>query len=126
LLEVPQLLDPSQRENVSKLFPADAIHRATVLRDAIGSVGAYSHSQGVLHIRKNVAKFIEERDGVPSNPDNIFLTAGASEGVKACLNILIGDSNVGVRRKRKKLIHFLLSFYPFSISDFSLFANCRL
>lgn len=96
LLEVPDLLDPSKRAEVSKLFPADAIKRATVLRDAIGSVGAYSHSQGVMHIRKNVAKFIEERDGFPSDPENIFLTAGASEGVKACLNIMIGSPNVGI------------------------------
>jgi len=97
LLEVPDLLDPARHDEVSKLFAADAIRRATVLRGAIGSMGAYSHSQGVAHIRKNVAKFIEERDGHPANPDNIFLTAGASEGVKACLNIVIGHSNVGVR-----------------------------
>ena len=96
LLEVPDLLDPARHDEVSKLFPADAIRRATTLRDAIGSVGAYSHSQGVSQIRGNVAKFIQERDGHPSNPDNIFLTAGASEGVKACLNIVIGHSNVGV------------------------------
>ena len=40
-------------------FPADAIERAQELLAEIGSIGAYSHSQGVPFIRKSVAKFIE-------------------------------------------------------------------
>lgn len=40
-------------------FPKDVIARAKELRDEIGSIGAYSHSQGVPFIRQNVAKFIE-------------------------------------------------------------------
>lgn len=40
------------------LFPKDAIARARELYSEIGSIGAYSHSQGVPFIRKNVAKFI--------------------------------------------------------------------
>lgn len=41
------------------VFPKDVIARAAELRDEIGSIGAYSHSQGVPFIRQNVAKFIE-------------------------------------------------------------------
>lgn len=41
------------------IFPADAIARARELYDEIGSIGAYSHSQGIPYIRKQVAKFIE-------------------------------------------------------------------
>lgn len=33
-------------------------------------------------MRKSVAKFIEERDGYAANPDNIFLTDGASPAVQ--------------------------------------------
>ena len=55
-------------------------------------VGAYSDSQGLEDIRKNVVKYISERDGYPSDPSHIYLTSGASEGIRvsqlkiACLN----------------------------------------
>ena len=42
-----------------QIYPSDAIARAQTLHKDIGSVGAYTHSKGVLAIRKNVAKFIE-------------------------------------------------------------------
>lgn len=41
------------------VFPQDVIERAKELSEEIGSIGAYSHSQGVPFIRENVAKFIE-------------------------------------------------------------------
>lgn len=47
-------------------------------------LGAYSDSAGVRVIREDVARYISERDGVPSNPDNIFLSTGASDGIKVC------------------------------------------
>lgn len=54
LTELPELM-----ETAKYLFPADAVARAKELYDEIGSIGAYSHSQGVPYIRKQVAKFIE-------------------------------------------------------------------
>lgn len=45
------------------LFPADVVARAQELSREIGSIGAYSHSQGVPFIRKSVANFIA---GAPS------------------------------------------------------------
>jgi alanine transaminase len=41
------------------VFPKDVIARAKELQDEIGSIGAYSQSQGVPLIRKHVAQFIE-------------------------------------------------------------------
>lgn len=41
------------------VFPKDVVARAAELHEEIGSIGAYSHSQGVPFIRQNVAKFIE-------------------------------------------------------------------
>ncbi|KAI9222339.1 pyridoxal phosphate-dependent transferase [Blastocladiella britannica] len=96
LLEYPALLDERNRDAVQTLFPTDAMDRARDLSAAIGSVGAYSHSQGIPKIREDVAKFIEERDGFPADPDNIFLTAGASPGVQMVLQSLIANSNVGI------------------------------
>ena len=41
------------------IFPNDAIARARELYEEIGSIGAYSHSQGVPIVRKHVAEFIQ-------------------------------------------------------------------
>jgi alanine transaminase len=54
LMEYPSLMDSAK-----DILPSDVIARARQLHDEIGSVGAYSHCQGVPFIRKNVAKFIE-------------------------------------------------------------------
>jgi alanine transaminase len=48
-----------KHELISKLYPSDAIARAqSLLKDCGGSIGAYSHSQGVPMIRKHVAEFL--------------------------------------------------------------------
>ncbi|CAG8570675.1 3397_t:CDS:2 [Acaulospora colombiana] len=96
LTEYPDLLSPENQDHVKALFPSDAIERARKLLKQIGSVGAYSHSQGVPHIRQDVAKFIEERDGYPSDMNNIFLTQGASSGVQSVLQLIITHPDVGV------------------------------
>lgn len=85
LLQYPDLMkDP----DTAKKFPPDVIERASTLLKHIGSVGAYSHSKGVPYIRQRVAKFLERRDGFPADPENIFLTAGASAGVSNLLDVL--------------------------------------
>ena len=50
---------PALAELARDAFPEDVIARARELQSEIGSIGAYSHSQGVPFIRKNVARFIE-------------------------------------------------------------------
>ncbi|KAF8912651.1 pyridoxal phosphate-dependent transferase [Mucidula mucida] len=87
---------PALAELAPNAFPADVIARAKELQAEIGSIGAYSHSMGVPFIRHNVAKFIQERDGYPSNPDHIFLTGGASAGVSLLLNMLISAPHSGI------------------------------
>ncbi|KAI0299399.1 transaminase [Multifurca ochricompacta] len=87
---------PALAELAKDVFPADVIARAKGLQEEIGSIGAYSHSQGVPFIRKNVAKFIEERDGYPSNSNHIFLTSGASAGVTLLISLLISSPKSGV------------------------------
>ncbi|KAI8878165.1 PLP-dependent transferase [Backusella circina FSU 941] len=96
LCDYPDLLDPKNEEAVLKLYPEDAILRAKTLIHNIGSVGAYSHSKGVPYIRENVARFIERRDGYKSNPEDIFLTQGASEGVQTVLQLITENSKTGI------------------------------
>ncbi|KAI9349973.1 pyridoxal phosphate-dependent transferase [Pilaira anomala] len=97
LCDNPDLLKKENREIVSQLYPSDALERAQTLLHSIGSVGAYSHSQGVPHIRNTVAKFIEERDGGhAADPTHIFLTQGASSGVQTLLSMLTEDEKSGI------------------------------
>ncbi|KAG2228677.1 hypothetical protein INT48_004820 [Thamnidium elegans] len=96
LCENPELLKAENRGLVSKLYPADAIARAELLMKNIGSIGAYTHSKGITHIRENVAKFIERRDGYPAEPENIYLTQGASEGVQKVIQLLTHNTKSGI------------------------------
>jgi len=78
-------------------FPPDAVQRAlTFLENCPGGTGAYSESQGILHIRQHVAEFISRRDGVTASADDIFLSDGASQGVSIAMQIMIRDSADGV------------------------------
>lgn len=93
----PDLLTEEKLDITKQLFPADVIRRANkAIAGTPSGFGAYSHSMGVPWMRDSVAKFIEERDGFPANPENIFLTNGASNGISAILNMLCRDKNDGV------------------------------
>lgn len=92
LIEWPELV-----ERVPKgTFPEDVMIRARLIIQSIGTVGAYSHSQGVPLIREQVAKFLLERDGVASQSKSIFLTNGASDGITRILECVITCPKIGV------------------------------
>lgn len=91
LCQYPELLSHPE------LFPSDVLERAKrVLEGVRYGVGAYSESKGVYRIREAVAAFIHERDGIPSDPEAIYLTEGASKGVQTALRILIGGPRDGI------------------------------
>ena len=49
--------------------------------------GAYSDSVGVEVIRRDIAKYIEERDGgIPCDYNDVFMSTGASDGIKVSNN----------------------------------------
>jgi len=79
-------------------FPADVRARAQEYIAATGGngMGAYTGSTGLALVRKQVADFIEQRDGFPSDPEAIELHTGASEGLKRSLDALIAKPNDGV------------------------------
>ncbi|KAF2139363.1 uncharacterized protein K452DRAFT_232281 [Aplosporella prunicola CBS 121167] len=96
LLENPLLLEHEDVLVNSLDYKPDVIARAKKLLADVQSVGAYSQSQGAPIVRESVARFIEERDGYPSDPKDIFLSAGASGGVSTLLNVICADSSSGV------------------------------
>ncbi|XP_063155845.1 alanine aminotransferase 1 isoform X2 [Candoia aspera] len=83
-------------------FPEDVKQKARRLLAACRgqSIGAYSASPGIELIRKDVATFIQRRDGgIPSNPENIYLSTGASNAIVTILKLLVsgdGRSQTGV------------------------------
>lgn len=94
LLQYPPMLD--HPETLKVFFP-EALERARELLTEIGSVGAYSHSQGVPLLRELVADFITKRDGGhKALADDIFLTAGALAAVSYVLTAICLGPQLGV------------------------------
>jgi aspartate/methionine/tyrosine aminotransferase len=92
LTQYPELI-----ESAANLFPADILATAkALLAGSKYGLGAYSESKGVRFVREAVAQFISQRDGIPADPDAIYLTDGASKGVQAALRILIGSPSDGI------------------------------
>eukprot|EP00571_Detonula_confervacea_P015798 CAMPEP_0172299458 /NCGR_PEP_ID=MMETSP1058-20130122/1762_1 /TAXON_ID=83371 /ORGANISM="Detonula confervacea, Strain CCMP 353" /LENGTH=539 /DNA_ID=CAMNT_0013008913 /DNA_START=72 /DNA_END=1691 /DNA_ORIENTATION=+ len=100
LLQLPDALG-IDHPNASQMFPEDAIQRAREMKKSLGGhgIGAYTNSKGVAQFRKDVAKFIEERDGAePGSVDieKMYLTTGASEAITMIMRALIKDSNCAI------------------------------
>jgi len=96
LLEYPALLEHEDVLLNQLGYKSDVIERARWLLKTVGSVGAYSASAGAVGIKDSVARFIEERDGHPADPKDIYLSAGASSGVNTLLHIICASPNTGV------------------------------
>jgi alanine transaminase len=45
-------------------------------------IGSYTDSPGIEIIRRHVAQYLERRDGIASNWQNIILSGGASDAIK--------------------------------------------
>jgi len=80
-----------------QMFKPDEMARAQLYIDNIeGGIGAYSAPNGAPYVRKEVAEFIQRRDGYPADPDQIFLTNGASEAARYVLRAMIRGKQDGL------------------------------
>ena len=101
LVEMPSLIarERSRDDGMSDYILDVADH---ILSNMDSGIGPYTESKGSLFIREAIAGFIDKRDavtatsGVPSDPENIFLTDGASEGARSILEVLIAQRNDGI------------------------------
>ncbi|XP_044757235.1 alanine aminotransferase 2-like isoform X2 [Coccinella septempunctata] len=77
------------------IFPEDANIRAeNILKNcAGGSVGSYSEVCGIKIIRRQIAKFIEEIDGVESQWENCYIGQGAGDMMKIFLAVIKFNEN---------------------------------
>lgn len=89
------VMNPSLKDRVK--FPADVVAKAERYLSTIPGLGAYTESQGIITVREDVSKFLEQRDGYPSDPKDIFLTNGASEGVRVCMQTFLRDPQSGFK-----------------------------
>lgn len=81
----------------TNVYHKDVLKRAQFYLDNIHyGLGAYSDSAGFRIVRENIAKFIEKRDGIPSDPNNIYLTDGATFGLHISLQTILSSKNDGV------------------------------
>lgn len=96
LLENPALLDHEELLLSSLGYKKDVVDRARWLLTHVGSVGAYSASNGAPAIRQRIAEFLERRDGCPANEADIYLSAGASSGVNTLLHVICAGPHTGV------------------------------
>ena len=54
--------------------------------------GAYSDSRGIPVIRKHIAEFISKRDEMPCAVDSVYLSNGASDGIKRMLYLCLSKN----------------------------------
>ncbi len=85
------------------LYSEGVLARAEALLAGLRTgLGAYTDSTGSPFVREAVARFIDARDGVtagagkPADPDSIFLTTGASEGVMSLIELLVSGPRDGI------------------------------
>ncbi|KAA8541576.1 hypothetical protein F0562_022728 [Nyssa sinensis] len=95
LCDHPAILDRSETRG---LFSSDSIERASQILDQIPgrATGAYSHSQGIKGLRDTIAAGIEARDGYPADPNDFFLTDGASPAVHMMMQLLLRSEKDGI------------------------------
>lgn len=103
-----QLKNLFEESPLSELQEADFIPEdvlsvsENILSNMKAGLGAYTESKGEGFIRAAVAEFIDKRDqveksgGLRSDPEKVFLTGGASLGVKFVIDLLIAQSNDGI------------------------------
>ncbi|XP_051500356.1 alanine aminotransferase 2-like [Myxocyprinus asiaticus] len=75
----------------SDILPPDVRLRAQILLEQCDgeSIGSYTESCGLTYVRNTVAKSISLRDGgVPSSPEQIFITSGAHRGLMVMMRML--------------------------------------
>ncbi|XP_028660329.2 alanine aminotransferase 2-like isoform X1 [Erpetoichthys calabaricus] len=86
----------------SRQLPVDVEQRIVQFFKDWGkqSIGCYSEDFGISCVRRNVARFIEERDGgIACDRENIYITNGATNGLQLILRLFEygkGPSQTGV------------------------------
>ncbi|GFO21434.1 alanine aminotransferase 2 [Plakobranchus ocellatus] len=115
LCSYPELLNSDE-------FPADAKERAKrILGECLGnSIGAYTSGWGLQAVRADVADYIARRDGHASDSNDIVLSTGASDAIRAVISLLLtGKDGAGRAGYMISVPHYPL--YSASIVEFGAY-----
>ncbi|GIY94848.1 alanine aminotransferase 2 [Caerostris extrusa] len=79
----------------SNFFPSDVKQRAvTILENCRGNtIGACSDCAGMKLVRQQVARFIQQRDGIPATYGDIFLSNGATDALRIVLYLFSNSTD---------------------------------
>lgn len=102
-------------------YPDDAKKRAHAILDSCGgkSIGSYSDSAGIEIIRRHCAEYIQNRDGgIPSLWQDITLSAGTSQSIKAVMNLL--NRNIDGKKPGIMIPIPEFPFYSATIAEFGM------
>lgn len=75
----------------SDLYSNDVVNRGETYKKEIKHIEQYTHFKGLELIRENIAKFITKRDNCETDKEDIFLSNGASGGIKVVLQTLLEE-----------------------------------
>ena len=67
----------------------DVLNRVATYSNEIRNIESYTHYKGLSLVRNNIASFITKRDNCETNKEDIFLSNGASGGIKIVLQSLL-------------------------------------
>jgi len=91
----------------------------------IKDFGSYTDSKGHNYIRKNVSNYIFKRDGFESNPDNIYLTDGATSAITSILKSIFNenDNRIMIPKPEYPLYSALCDSMGYDIVSYQLLEN---
>lgn len=74
----------------SQRLLVDVVQRAQTLLEACEarSVGSYTNSSGMNHVRQSIAEFISNRDKVPCSANNVFISSGSQRALMVMVKLL--------------------------------------
>lgn len=86
-----EVLGALYSNTASEIYYKDAMNRVESYRSELKNIESYTYYKGLNIVRQNVAKFISDRDNCETLKENIFLSNGASGGIKVILQALLED-----------------------------------
>jgi len=90
------LVDPSLLDDFPDRYPSDIADKARKVLSEFPKFGAYSESKGIKFFREVAAEWMTERDGYPTDPEDIIYTNGASMAIRTVLELLVDGYDTGI------------------------------
>ena len=75
----------------SAINSEDVLNRVSTYSHELKNIESYTHYKGLSVVRNNIADFITKRDNCETNKEDIFLSNGASGGIKIVLQSLLNS-----------------------------------